>query len=127
MSRTTGKAELVKAAEQAIAFQIDAVIKTLTKASGLKLTDLRADGGATRDNYLMQFQCDLLNVPLLASATEELSGAGAGFVAGQSLGLFNAAEAASKLRKNRYTPMMDALKREELLRGWEQAVHAVQA
>jgi Glycerol kinase len=125
MSRTTGKAELVKAAEQAIAFQIDAVVKSLEQASGRKLTDLRADGGPTRDGYLMQFQCNLLNVPLLASATEELSGAGAGFVAGQSLGLFNAAEAASQLGQKRFVPAMDAARRQELLCGWEQAVNAV--
>lgn len=124
MSRTTGKAELVRAAERAIAFQIDAVAKALAQASARPLLDLRADGGPTRDGYLMQFQSDLLNVPLLVSETEELSGFGAGFAAGHALGLFDMRKMVENLKRTRFTPNMGAQVRAALLDNWQKAVHA---
>ena len=125
MSRTTGKAELVRAAEQAIAYQIHDVAAALAQASGRRLAALCADGGPTRDGYLMQFQSDLLQAPVLAGGMEELSGAGAAFTAGQALGLFTAKEAAARLEKRAYRPAMDARQREALLAGWQRAVRSV--
>ncbi len=125
MSRTTGKAELVRAAEQAIAYQIHDVAAALAQASGRRLSALCADGGPTRDGYLMQFQSDLLQAPVLASGMEELSGAGAAFTAGQALGMFTVEEAAARLQKRAYRPGMDAQRREALLAGWRRAVRSV--
>lgn len=125
MSRTTGKAELVRAAEQAIAYQICDVAQSLKAASGFELSTLCADGGPTRDAYLMQFQSDLLNAPVTVSGMEELSGAGAAFAAGQALGLFTVEQAAGRLQRRIYQPQMPPEKRQALLQGWEKAVQSV--
>jgi glycerol kinase len=121
MTRTTGKAEIVKAAEESIAYQIADVVDTARKEGGVKPLELRADGGAARDAYLMQFQSDILNLPLEVSENEELSAIGAAWMAGTALGVYPP-KIHDTITRRRYTPVMDAPERERRLCGWREAV-----
>jgi glycerol kinase len=124
MTRTTGKAEIVKAAEESIAYQIADVINKAREERGITLLELRADGGATRDAYLMQFQSDILNLPLDVSENEELSAIGAAWMAGIALGIYPQ-ELYNTVNRRRYTPAMDTSERERRLAGWREAVAKV--
>jgi glycerol kinase len=124
MSRTTGKAEIVKAADESMAWQVADVIRAIRDESGIPLKDLRADGGATGDSYLMQFQSNILELPLSVSGNNELSAIGAAWMAGISLGLYDSA-LHNTIQYRRYLPAMDALDRERRLSGWRKAVGAV--
>lgn len=124
MTRATSRAEIVKAAEESIAYQIADVVNTARKEAGIELLALRADGGATRDEYLMQFQSDILDLPLEVSENEELSAIGAAWMAGMALGLYPPA-LYDTMKRHRYTPAMDAPERERRLAGWREAVATV--
>jgi glycerol kinase len=121
MSRTTGKAEIVRAAEDSIAYQIADVIRAVEEESGVALKELRVDGGPTRDKYLMQFQSDILNIPLSVPACEELSALGAGCLAGIALGLYTPA-ILGELTRTRFEPSMQEAERIEHIADWEEAV-----
>ncbi len=124
MSRKTGYREIVKAAEESIVYQISDILFLMNEVSGVPVTELRVDGGATRDEYLMQFQSDILNIPLAVSQREELSGLGAGYLAAMSFGILpeNALETISR---KTYLPKMDAALREKKYAGWKAAVNQV--
>jgi glycerol kinase len=121
MTRATGRAEIVKAAEESIAYQIADIVTAAHAEGGIVLRELRADGGATRDAYLMQFQSDILNLPLEVSENEELSAIGAAWMAGMALGIYGPG-LHTAMRRRRYTPAMDASERERRLSGWREAV-----
>ena len=89
MTRSTGKAEIVKAAEECIAYQITDLVLLMQQESGLPITEIRVDGGPTKDKYLMQFQSDMLSIPVAVPKNEELSGIGAAYAAGFALGLWD--------------------------------------
>ncbi len=121
MSRTTGRPELVKAAEECIAYQIADVVRAMNTAAPVALRELRADGGPTRDRYLMQFQSDILKLPLSVPENEELSGIGAGYCAGIAAGLYPE-DIAARLARSAYTPQRDKAWIEKHYGGWKQAV-----
>jgi glycerol kinase len=121
MTRTTGKAEIVRAAEESIAYQIADVIRSIHEESGIPIKELRGDGGPTRDAYLMQFQSDILNIPLSIPEYEELSAIGSGFMAGIAVGLFDPG-IINEVGRKRYDPKMDAASREKHCQGWREAV-----
>lgn len=121
MTRRTGRAELIKAAEESIAYQIRDVAAQLGQVSGIPLTSLCADGGAARDRYLMQFQSDLLGLPVTVPQCQELSGLGAALAAGMAAGLYTGHEldgAAGTV----YQPEMDEQTRARLCAGWQRAL-----
>ena len=89
MTRSTGKAEIVKAAEECIAYQITDLVLLMQQESGMPVTELRVDGGPTKDRYLMQFQSDMLSIPVAVPHNEELSGIGAAYAAGFALGVWD--------------------------------------
>ena len=89
MTRSTGKAEIVKAAEECIAYQITDLVLLMQQESGLPITEIRVDGGPTKDRYLMQFQSDMLSIPVAVPKNEELSGIGAAYAAGFALRLWD--------------------------------------
>jgi glycerol kinase len=89
--------------------------------SGIPLKELRVDGGPTRDKYLMQFQSDILNIPLSIPEYEELSAIGAGYMAGIAIGLYSPGILNEAGRK-RYDPQMDTASREKRCQGWREAV-----
>ena len=124
MSRTTGKAEIVKAAEESIAYQIADIFKAAQAESSIKLKELRADGAGTRDSYLMQFQSDILDIPVAVSEVGELSPAGAAYMAGMTLGIYDDS-LFSKSKHKSYIPNMETEVRERKTRGWKEAVEKV--
>ena len=88
MTRTTKRAELVKAGLESIAYQITDVIEAMSEESQIEITQLRVDGGPTKNQYLMKFQSDIAEKPVLIPKEKELSGTGAAYAAGIGLGVY---------------------------------------
>lgn len=103
MSRKTGKNEIVKAAVESIAYQIADVADVMKRESGNEEIELRADGGAVGNGYLMQLQSDLLQSTLLVSSNQELSGLGAAYMAGLGCGLYSE-DVFENIQRKEYTP-----------------------
>ena len=121
MTRSTGKAEIVKAAEECIAYQITDLVLLMQQESGMPVTELRVDGGPTKDRYLMQFQSDMLSIPVAVPHNEELSGIGAAYAAGFALGIWDKS-VYEKEERTRYTASMEDAVRQKRYEGWKQAV-----
>ena len=121
MSRTTGRAEIVKAAEECIAYQIANVLELMGQEAGVAIQELRVDGGPTKDKFLMQFQSDILHIPVAAPEREELSGMGAAFCAGIAAGVYTG-EIFQSVRRRRLAPEMEETLRKTKRAGWRQAV-----
>ena len=124
MGRTTGRAELVRAAEECIAYQIADVLELMEQEANVKVQELRVDGGPTKDTFLMQFQSDVLNKPVAAPEREELSAMGAAFCAGIAQGIYPK-EVLQKVRRRDFLPHMEGSLREKKRVGWRQAVAAL--
>lgn len=121
MGRGTGRAEIVKAAEESIGYQIADIVKVM-REEGVTLSELRADGGPTRDKYLIQFQSDILNIPVAVPEREELSGIGAGYCAGIAAGVYPQ-DIYARAERQIYSPEKNESWREKRLSGWENAVN----
>ncbi|MBR1757470.1 MAG: glycerol kinase GlpK [Lachnospiraceae bacterium] len=121
MTRTTGRAELVRAALDGIAYQITDIVSAMAEDTGVALAELRVDGGPTRNKYLMQFQSDMTRIPIRVASREELSGIGAAYMAGLALGVYDDA-VFEVLGRTSYEPQMAEERREELYRGWKVAL-----
>jgi glycerol kinase len=124
MSRGTGRAEIVKAAEESIAYQIADVVRAIQEEGGVSPGELRVDGGPAGDSFLMQFQSDILDLPLSVPEPEELSAMGAAYMAGIALGLYSPA-VLSRCRRTRYEPRMDNETRTRRYQGWQDALRMV--
>ncbi|HJV35708.1 glycerol kinase GlpK [Geomonas sp.] len=123
LTRGSGKAQLARAALEAIAFQTVDAIRAMEAASGVPLSELRVDGGATRNNLLLQMQADLLGAPVLRPRCTETTSLGAALMAGIGAGVIDrAAVAQSWALDRRFSPELDEGRREELCRGWKKAV-----
>lgn len=122
MTRSTGKAEIVKAAEECIAYQISDIVNAMNEDSSIKVKELRADGGPTNDSYLMQFQSDILNTTVNIPDVEELSGLGVAYAAGISIGFYEKEKVFGSISRNEYTSSMTEEKRAELYKGWKNSV-----
>lgn len=123
MDRTTGRAELVRAALESIAYQITDVVSAMERDSRKRIEILRADGGPTRNQYLMQFQSDISGCEVSVSDVEELSGTGAAFMAGMKLGMWDE-EVFDTLRWKRLLPKMETAIRRQKYGGYQNAVIA---
>lgn len=125
MGRSTTPAHIVRAAEECIAYQISDVVAATRRAAGRPLAVLCADGGPTKDEFLMQFQADMLGLPLAISRVEELSGEGAAYCA--AIGGGFAAEAALFAQKSdrRVLPQMADAARQKLLAEWKRMLQTV--
>jgi glycerol kinase len=121
---THTSAHLARAAIEAIAYQVADVFSAMEQAEGTPFPVLHADGGATRNSPLMQFQADILGRPVLRSENEDLSALGASWLAGLALGWWSSlAELATLPRRiERFTPTMETPDRERLYCGWKAAV-----
>ncbi len=126
MTRTTGKAELVRAAVECIAYQIAEVVEAMSEDAGIKVDELRVDGGPTKNAYLMQFQSDIAAAIVQIPDAEELSGIGPAYAAGIALGLWDESIFA-KLKRVKYEPSMEEGLREQKYKGWKEAVWKVLA
>lgn len=124
MTRNTGKKELVRAADECIAYQIADVLRAMEADSGMVISQLRTDGGATKDNYLMQFQSDITQKTVKVSDTEELSGIGAAYMAGIALGYYEADVLATR-EYLEYSPQKDVQWCKEKYSGWCNAIETL--
>ena len=124
MSRTTGKNEVVRATLDCIAYQITDIVKAMGESAGVPIGELRVDGGPTRNGYLMQFQSDLLGIPVRIPDSEELSGIGAAWAAGLACGLYDE-NVFNVLKRTAYAPEMAAQARDGKYAGWQDAVRRV--
>lgn len=122
ITRTTGKAEIAKACLDCIAYQITDLTDLMGKDAGVKLDALRVDGGPTASEYLMQFQSDMAQVKVQVPDLQELSGMGAAYAAGIAVGLYDPERIYDHIQHREYVPAMEATRREELYRGWKEAV-----
>ena len=124
LTRGTSREHIIRAAQESIAYQVYDLVEAMEKDTGIPLSALNADGGASRDKFLMQFQSDILNKPLHRPAITETTALGAACLAGLAVGMWKDRE---ELRQRRllsqnYQPHMDQARREQLLRGWHKAV-----
>lgn len=124
MTGTTGKAELVRAGLECIAYQITDIVRAMSEDAGVTVNELRVDGGPTRNTYLMQFQSDIAGTDVQVPDSEELSGIGAAYAAGLALGVWGE-EIFEKLRRTKYTPAMEESLRKKKYVGWKAAVQKV--
>lgn len=124
ITRLTGKAELVKAGLDCIAYQITDIVKAMERDTDMKLTQLRVDGGPTRNGYLMQLQSDLLDADVLIPSSEELSGIGAAYLAGLTAKVYNEA-VFTAMERTAYRPRMEEAERARKYSGWQDAVSLV--
>ena len=123
LTRGTGKAQLIRASEEAIAYQTADVVSAMGKDIGRRIRELRVDGGACRDGFLMQFQADILDARIVRPNMVETTAAGAGYLAGLGAGLWSPAQLKGMRATDRiFTPKMKQAQRTALLGGWHRAV-----
>ena len=123
LTRGSGRAQMVRAALESIAYQSADVINAMSSDSSMKSTVLRVDGGACANNFLMQFQADVLGVHVLRPKIIETTAMGAAMLAGRAVGIWNDRELAALQQPDReFIPTMCEKDRTELLRKWHRAV-----
>jgi glycerol kinase len=124
LTRATGRAHIVRAALESIAYQTRELVEAMEADSGEQLRELRVDGGATANNLLMQFQADMLGRPVVRPADVETTALGAAYLAGLATGVWKSTDQLEGFwRVERiFEPQMSAARREELFAGWQRAV-----
>jgi len=128
ITRGTTREDFIKATLQSLAYQSRDVVDTMNKDTGIPIQALRVDGGAANNDYLMQFQADILGIPIERAANLETTAMGAAFLAGLATGFWNNTDELQSIVKlgKRFEPTMDAPDRDHLYEGWQQAVAATQ-
>ncbi len=126
LSRGTSKEHFIRAAVESMAYQTRDVLSAMQADADIELKELRADGGAIANNFLAQFQSDILNVPLLRPQVAETTALGAAYLAGLATGFWTSREeiAGQWAVDRRFTPSMPEDRRDALYGGWKQAVQA---
>ncbi|WP_332851328.1 glycerol kinase GlpK [Duganella sp. S19_KUP01_CR8] len=124
LSRGSNRGHIARAALEAIAYQSAELMAAMQKDAAIPLTEVRADGGAARNDLLMQFQADLLGVPVVRPKVTETTALGAAYLAGLAVGFWETQEeiAAQWSCERRFEPAMSAERRAELLAQWGRAV-----
>lgn len=124
ITRNTDRARLVRAGCESMAYQTYDILKAMEADSGHSLSSLQVDGGASKNNFIMQFQADLLDIAVARSQIEETTALGAAYLAGLATGFWDSRDELAAMHniEARYEPAMDAARREELLAGWRDAV-----
>ncbi|HUF81923.1 MAG TPA: glycerol kinase GlpK [Burkholderiales bacterium] len=124
LTRGAGRGQIARAALESIAYQTADVLAAMESDSGITLKELRVDGGATRNGLLMQFQADLLGVPVVRPRITETTALGAAYLAGLATGYWKNAEAlgAQWQAERTFEPEMDRSRAQELLADWRRAV-----
>ena len=124
LTRGANRKHLVRAALESIAYQARDVLDAMTRDSGIKPGVLRVDGGAARNDFLCQFQADILGVAIERPATTETTALGAAYLAGLATGFWrDESELETQLKiERRFEPAMEASRREELCAGWRRAL-----
>lgn len=124
LTRGSGRSHLVRAVLESIAYQTADVLRCFERDTGLKILQLQVDGGAAANDFLMQFQADILGIPVRRPVVLETTALGAAYLAGLAVGFW---EGRDQIRRNWqedrcFEPEMEAARREELYAGWLRAV-----
>lgn len=129
LTRGTKKEHFVRATLEALAYQTKDVLSAMEADSGITLKTLRVDGGAVKNNFLMQFQSDLLNVPVERPEINETTALGAAYLAGLAVGYWKDREEIAQQwnMEKSFEPDMEESRREDLYAGWKKAVNATMA
>lgn len=124
ITRGTTQNHMIRAAEESIAYQSADLVAAMEKDTGIEITALKVDGGASRDQFLMQFQADILGKTVLRPAIRETTALGAAYLAGLATGVWKDKAEISHLWSCNMTfaPQMEAAERTALLAGWHKAV-----
>jgi glycerol kinase len=125
LTASHNKAHIVRSALESSAYQAREVFDAMVLDSGVQLKEMRVDGGATANAFLMRFQCDILNVPVVRPEFLETTALGVAFAAGLSAGVWNSLDEIGNLWKadTLWNPGMSVSERETLWKGWNKAVH----
>lgn len=129
ITRGTSKEHFVRATLESLAYQSRDIIEAMEKDSGIDLTALKVDGGAVKNNLLMQFQSDILNVPVERPVVNETTALGAAYLAGLAVGFYESKDELTDNYKidRLFTPSIEDEKRKEMYEGWKNAVKAARA
>ncbi len=124
LTRGTRREHIIRAAQESIAYQVADLAAAMERDTGLPLSSLKADGGASRDAFLLQFQADMLDRPVLRPVIRETTALGAAYLAGLAVGVWRDTDEIRALwqRDAAFSPAMDARRRDTLLAGWHKAV-----
>jgi len=127
LTRGSGRPEIARAALESIAYQTRDIVTAMTADSGVELTELRVDGGACSNDLLMQFQADILNVPVERPQMLETTAVGCAWLAGLAVGFWNSPKALRNVARTdrRFEPDMSGIKRHDLYSGWQEAISRV--
>ncbi|GAC89883.1 glycerol kinase [Anoxybacillus flavithermus NBRC 109594] len=128
LTRGTTKEHFIRATLESLAYQTKDVLKAMEADSGITLTTLRVDGGAVKNNFLMQFQSDILGVPVERPIVNETTALGAAYLAGLAVGYWGSREEIAKQWNidRAFEPKMSTDVRQHLYAGWKKAVRAAQ-
>jgi glycerol kinase len=124
LTRGSSREHIVRAALESIAYQTSDVLCRMRDDSGIKLSELRVDGGAACNDFLMQFQADILDIPVVRPVNTETTAAGAAYLAGLAVEFWADIEELSEMwqRERTFEPKMSVSERKPLLEGWSRAV-----
>ncbi|MDI3522359.1 MAG: glycerol kinase [Bacillota bacterium] len=124
ITRGTGRAHIARAALESMAYQVRDALALMGKVSGVKVNALRADGGGAKSDFMLQFQADILGIPVERPRITETTCLGAAYLAGLAVGYWNSLDeiAANWARERLFEPSIPAARREELYHGWQKAV-----
>lgn len=129
LTRGTTKEHFIRATLESLAYQTKDVLSAMEKDSGISLKTLRVDGGAVKNNFLMEFQSNILGVPVERPVVNETTALGAAYLAGLAVGYWKDRDEIKKQWNldNKFKPKMDEQEREKLYKGWKKAVQATMA
>ena len=124
LTRGSGKAQVVRATVESIAYQVTDVLEAMVAKSGLQLEEVRVDGGAATNNFLAQFQADIACVEVSRPKILETTALGAAYLAGLGVGFWKSGQEIEALREvgQQFTPCMEGAERQALRRGWQRAL-----
>ena len=126
LTRGTNRAQFVRAVLESLAYQTRDVLTAMQADSGITATSLRVDGGAAANDFLLQFQSDMLGIAVERPAVAETTALGAAYLAGLAIGFWSGRDdiAAQRPMDRTFTPQLSRNARDDLYRGWQQAVRA---
>lgn len=129
LTRGANRAHIIRATLESIAYQTRDVVEVMSADAGIPIKELRVDGGASANDFLMQFQADILHVRVDRPAMVETTALGAAFLAGMGVGFWKGAEELGKARRGEkiFEPSMSEKEREQLYSGWKEAVGRVRS
>ena len=124
LTRGSNSSHIIRAALEAIAYQTRDVLEAMYQDTGMPITALRVDGGASANNFLMQFQADIMDKPVQRPQNAESTAMGAAYLAGLAVGFWDSLD---EIKQNaaldrEFLPAMEETERVRLLHGWEKAV-----